>query len=206
MLPTPKIPHDLDDGLVYPPSEDSFLLIDTLAEYWQTEETGKLILEIGAGSGIVTAFLSSTFPQNAYFAVDINPYAAATSKETLNINDCSADILLSEFGRCFRSCVFDTIICNPPYVPGEDSNYPGVIDFAWNGGLDGMTFFKQLLPIVVDLLAPCGIFVCVLLRDKFCLYAASNSKCLKDLFSSVRVLRSGKTAIESLVIVEFVKK
>uniref|UniRef100_A0A2K5E555 N-6 adenine-specific DNA methyltransferase 1 n=1 Tax=Aotus nancymaae TaxID=37293 RepID=A0A2K5E555_AOTNA len=72
---------------VYEPAEDTFLLLDVL-EAAAAELAGvEICLEVGAGSGVVSAFLASVIgPQALYMCTDINPEAAACTLETARCN------------------------------------------------------------------------------------------------------------------------
>ena len=63
--------------LVYEPAEDSFLLADAALE---EAEPGMCILEIGAGSGFVSAVLKANIKGIRVFATEINPHAARCAK------------------------------------------------------------------------------------------------------------------------------
>lgn len=139
MLPTPDTKH-IDDLPVYPPSEDSFLLIDTLSaqrEYLAARFTpaqAPFVVEVGTGSGVVIAFLTAhaqtVFGRKdvALLGLDLNPYACKSSRATVTqtveefrstsaqyLGNCRGDLL-----SAIRHQSIDVLVFNPPYVPSEE--------------------------------------------------------------------------------------
>ena len=87
--PTPEWPLELPES-VYPPSEDTFLLIDSLES--QQEQFSQLhpqiAVEVGCGSGIVISFFKKYLaPDCRSIASDINPEALLTAKVTASMNN-----------------------------------------------------------------------------------------------------------------------
>ncbi|CCD26998.1 S-adenosylmethionine-dependent methyltransferase NDAI_0J01060 [Naumovozyma dairenensis CBS 421] len=140
MLPTPYIKCDYDK--VYEPSEDSFLLLDSLEkdlEYLAQKFKNKLALvcEIGPGSGIITTFMiqnhiPTTNNNSVYYAFDINPWALEATLDTVKLNRAkdndnnnagSKSSLLEpvqvDLTSSWRSNQIDLLVFNPPYVPSE---------------------------------------------------------------------------------------
>ena len=115
----------IDD--VYPPSEDSILLIESL-----DVREGERILEIGCGSGVVS--LHCARYGATVTSVDINPSAVECTRRNAENNGLQLDIRQSDLyekvdGR------FDTIVFNLPYLPVDDE---GMLAKAWSGGPDGL--------------------------------------------------------------------
>lgn len=120
---------------VYEPSEDSFLLAEAaLSEIKDSER----ILEVGCGSGIVSALIK-TNTKAKIVGVDINPYAAACTKEN-GIDVIRGDLLNAIKGK------FDMIIFNPPYLPTtKEESTKDWINVALDGGYDGRRIIWRFL-------------------------------------------------------------
>lgn len=166
MLPTPDTSH-IPTSLVYDPVEDSYLLLDTFSSPSETAflqnhffplapsppqdhsppaphptHAIPLVLELGSGSGVVSAFLTSN-AQHIFggpvlcACTDLNPHACRATGETVRrelvrklgegeeqgekggeglfLGVCNADLE----GPWVRGAV-DVLVFNPPYVPTPD--------------------------------------------------------------------------------------
>lgn len=142
MLPTPSTSHVNYDH-IYEPSEDSYLLLDTLSLTSETDflkarfpshEPPPLVLEVGPGSGVVLAFVTAQasyiFGRSdvATFGLDVNCFACAATGETAKtaISDGRAagarsgvflDALCGDLTAAVKPGAVDVLIFNPPYVP-----------------------------------------------------------------------------------------
>lgn len=119
---------------VYPPSEDSILLIESL-----DITPGERVLEIGCGSGVVSIHCALNGGQVT--CGDINPYAVKLTamnaqSNGVSLNVCRTDVYDSISGT------YDTIIFNLPYLPVDDD---GLLAKAWSGGFDGLGPLPRLL-------------------------------------------------------------
>ena len=128
---------------VYEPSEDSYLL----AEAALSEIKGKeRILEVGCGSGIVSAVIKAN-TTSKITGIDINPYAAACTKEN------GIDVIIGDLLSCVKG-EFDMIIFNPPYLPHQEGAKKDWINVALDGGDDGRRvisrFLEDALPHLVE--------------------------------------------------------
>ncbi|KAM9031095.1 methyltransferase N6AMT1 isoform 3-T3 [Sarcophilus harrisii] len=119
---------------VYEPAEDTFLLLDALEEAAAELMGVEICLEIGSGSGIVSAFLASIIgPQALYVCTDINPKAADCTLETalcnkVHIQPIITDLAKGLLPRLFRKV--DLLVFNPPYVvtPSEEAPYTSALN------------------------------------------------------------------------------
>ena len=148
MLPTPSTSH-VNIDRVYEPSEDSFLLMDTLSSpseiefltrrFGESSAQGRLsssllIFEVGTGSGVVLAFVTSQ--AKAIFGTsdiltlgtDLNQFACSSSLETVKRYSHDAGqiassqflgVLQADLVSPVRPGVIDVLIFNPPYVPSD---------------------------------------------------------------------------------------
>ncbi|XP_068575380.1 methyltransferase N6AMT1-like [Cebidichthys violaceus] len=181
--PTPVYSHagrgDFRD--VYEPAEDSFLLIDALekdAELLQ-HMSPCVCLEVGSGSGVVSAFLASLVgPSALYLCTDVNPAAAQCTAKTASCNKASLQPVITSlvtFRRLHFSyaCALsglsgkvDVLLFNPPYVvtPSEEVGSSG-IEAAWAGGERGREVTDRFLPVVAQLLSSKGLFYLVTIAE-----------------------------------------
>ena len=124
---------------VYEPAEDSYLLIDAARGEIAGSNRRLRILEIGTGSGIVTAAMMRDAPEHRYAATDINPHAVTCARAN-RVPVVRADLFRGIRGR------FDLIVFNPPYLPtAPDERVDGWLDRAWNGGADGRAVINRFL-------------------------------------------------------------
>lgn len=120
---------------VYPPSEDSYLLIESF-----DVGRGESVLEIGCGSGIVSLHCASNGA--LVTAIDVNEQAVECTIENFLRNSLEATVLVSDVCDRVRG-VFDTFVFNLPYLPVSEN---GTLEAAWSGGPGG----TGPLPRVLD--------------------------------------------------------
>lgn len=130
---------------VYPPAEDSFLMIDALSGNIQNDQT---VLELGCGSGIISVFARDY--SSKITATDLSPHAVNCAK--LNgIPAIRTDLFAGIKGT------FDLVIFNPPYLPTSEEEYTGIWDdLMVGGGSDGRKTIERFIAEVGDHLSPKG--------------------------------------------------
>lgn len=138
------------DSEVYPPSDDSILLIESL-----DVSPGERVLEVGCGSGVVS--IHCAVNGCVVTAVDINPRAVDLARANAEANGLSFPIRESDVYENVEG-VFDTIVFNLPYLPVDDE---GLLAKAWSGGPDGLGPLPRLLEGAPDHLVPGGRVVVV---------------------------------------------
>ncbi|XP_059866413.1 methyltransferase N6AMT1 isoform X1 [Delphinus delphis] len=155
---------------VYEPAEDTFLLLDAL-EAAAAELTGvEICLEVGSGSGVVSAFLASMIgPQALYMCTDVNPEAAACTLETARCNKVHIQPIITDLVKGLLPRLkekVDLLVFNPPYVvtPPEEVRSHG-IEAAWAGGRNGREVMDRLFPLAPELLSPRGLFYLVTIKE-----------------------------------------
>ena len=138
-----------DRRSVYPPREDSFLLVPFAAV-----ASGTSLIEVGAGSGL--AALEAARRGARVVATDRNPEAlrqlrARALAERLDLSVVRTD-LAAGLGR------FDRLLSNPPYLPTrpEERDPDRWTNVALDGGLDGCRVLARLVHDLPDHLAPGG--------------------------------------------------
>jgi release factor glutamine methyltransferase len=120
---------------VYEPSEDSYLLADAALSDIKGSER---ILEVGCGSGIISAVIKSNTKANV-IGIDINPHAAKCTREN------GVEVIRGDLISCIKGR-FDLIIFNPPYLPTkEDERNNGWLNAALDGGYDGRSVIYRFL-------------------------------------------------------------
>lgn len=119
---------------VYYPSDDSFLMLDAISDI---PFQGKDVLDVGTGSGILGLFCAM---QGANVTIsDINELAirhALRAAEALGVklNPVLSDLFSNVNAK------FDSVLFNPPYLPGAGDN-----DRSVDGGLEGITLSRKFL-------------------------------------------------------------
>ena len=181
-----------DDTDVYPPCDDSILLIRAL-----DVTPGMKVLEIGCGSGVVS--IHCALDGAEVTAVDINPKAVELTRLNADRNKVKlksvtlSDLFENVTGR------FDRILFNLPYLPVEEGEVPGEIEKAWAGGPDGLGPFPRLVEEAPDHLNENGRLVVVVssLMDQEKLKGVLEGHSVKVLaaesffFEELRVLEIG---------------
>ncbi|KAA0001513.1 MAG: methyltransferase [Thermoplasmata archaeon] len=127
---------------VYPPSEDSYLLIECI-------DIGKeKVLEIGTGTGIIALHAAKSGADDVT-AVDKNQKAVKNARENAEKNGINIDIKQSDLFSNVDG-MFDVIIFNPPYLPSDK------MEEAWEGGEEGIEITKKFLEDAARHLNPGG--------------------------------------------------
>ncbi len=127
----------LDDPDVYPPCDDSILLIRSLEIV-----PGMDVLEVGCGSGVVS--IHAALEGARVTSVDINPKAVALTRANAERMGAELDVRESDLFSNVEGR-FDLILFNLPYLPVEEGEMDSPIEKAWAGGPDGMGPFPELV-------------------------------------------------------------
>ncbi|MBO3799731.1 MAG: methyltransferase [Candidatus Brockarchaeota archaeon] len=141
------------DDYVYPPSEDSYMLLDIVKNI-----KAEKALEIGCGCGLISLFLSRNCTE--VFAVDVSKHACLNTLENLKGNDLKGIVYIvnGDMTTAFRKGLkFSLIVSNPPYLPVEQSADE---DISWAAGRNGF-FSKRLLENALPLLSEDGVMFLV---------------------------------------------
>jgi release factor glutamine methyltransferase len=178
---------------VYPPSEDTYLLIDSIS---LTEKDS--FLEVGCGAGLVT--LAAARIAEKVVATDISINAVRNTVENLKRNnlDHQVSVFQGDLLTAFRKPSYFTVIAyNSPYLP-QDNTLSG-IDQATIGGQKGTEISERFLSQVIDHLNQGGrvYLVCSTLAD------VKKIQCIMEARGlSVRVATSKKMFYEELFVLE----
>ncbi len=139
---------DVFEG-VYPPSEDSYLLSESIEINPQD-----VALDIGCGSGIQT--ITMALQGATVFAVDILQKALDNTLHNAKIAGIKNQVFAENsdlFSNIKKDMKFDLIVFNPPYVPSEKEKKYKDLD----GGIKGQEVLHKFL-------------------DKFSLHLKENGK------------------------------
>ncbi|MBM5805310.1 MAG: methyltransferase [Candidatus Verstraetearchaeota archaeon] len=122
---------------VYPPSEDTFLLIDAL----RSGAAGGA-LELCCGTGAVG--LSIADKLDSITALDINPIAVKNARQNYMNNGLSGrlDAVVGDLFSPLKKQSFDLIFMNPPYLLDEEG---GPEDLSWSGGEGGRRIIDRFI-------------------------------------------------------------
>ncbi len=106
---------------VYPPSEDTLLLLDHVRCRGD-------VLEMGSGNGLIAIECAKKGAKVT--AVDIDEQAINHIKKIAEMENVEILTIRSNLFENVRG-KYDVIIFNPPYLPGDAEN---MIDLQWAGG------------------------------------------------------------------------
>ncbi|VDN95945.1 unnamed protein product [Rodentolepis nana] len=161
---------------VYPPAEDSFLFLDALesdVDFIRNRLKPALSIEVGSGSGIISAFLSKILGRACtYLCIDVSFQACLATKEVFNENNVR--LLDSICGNLFSSLRLsslgfaDIVLFNPPYVPTEENELldaKSTLTAAWAGGPKGRMVIDAFIKQVEPVLSKSGALYILLLRE-----------------------------------------
>jgi len=149
---------------VYEPSDDTYLFVDVirslgkiLREEVFTDERALCCVEIGSGSGTLSATLLSELKPLCSFSIatDCNLLACEATSSTMVENGFMgrADSINCDLVSVVQPNSFDILLFNPPYVPTADDEVGGVdITAAWAGGYKGRQVLDRLFPMLEDCL------------------------------------------------------
>ena len=176
---------------MYNPSDDSFLLLETLKEY-----RGETAMEIGIGSGIISNYLCNRF--HVVISTDIDLSGLKRIKKD---PDISNNINLI----CCHSCTpiintkFDLVVSNPPYLP-DDKDFN---DKTIHGGKKGIETLIIFLKDALPLLKKNGKIVCLIssFSEFNDLYKFTNENNLQ-----IKKIKEKKLFFEILYVYEISKK
>ena len=143
---------------VYKPSSDSFFLCDGIKKVFDRFPPFPTILEIGSGSGYVTAYtrllLKSKGLPSIHITTDINMECCKSTRKLCKENGVEVFPLRDKFLQHVRGKI-DILIFNPPYVETsneelEDAIKKQSIEASWAGGEDGAVVIYDCLNFILQ--------------------------------------------------------
>ncbi|MFC8088462.1 HemK2/MTQ2 family protein methyltransferase [Streptomyces sp. NPDC057301] len=143
---------------VYPPQEDTDLLVDALLD--EPLPDGADVLDVGTGSGALA--IEAARRGTRVTAVDVSWRAVCTAQLNAWMARLHVRILHGNLFTPVRGQSFDLILANPPYVPAPDTGRaPHGAARAWDAGRDGRLVLDRICLEAPALLRPGGVLLVV---------------------------------------------
>jgi release factor glutamine methyltransferase len=148
------------------PRPESETLIEAALAAFAHRTAPRSILDLGTGTGCLLLSALHEFPGAVGVGVDRSPQAAAlgaANAAALSL-DSRAVFLCADWAAPLAAR-FDLVLCNPPYIPTcqidglmtEVARYEPTA--ALDGGADGLSAYRRIIPRLPDLLQPDGMAV-----------------------------------------------
>jgi release factor glutamine methyltransferase len=146
------------------PRPDSETLVAAVLARIPDRDAEIALLDLGTGTGCLLLALLSELPQARGIGIDISAAArdiAAANAKALGLEE-QAEFRLGDWSRDI-SAQFDVILSNPPYIESTsiDGLEPEVAQFdpraALDGGADGLSAYRALIPQAAERLKPGGL-------------------------------------------------
>jgi len=123
--------------------------------------------EVGTGSGAIAITLAAELPELSVYASDVSQDALAVARRNAARNDVFQHVTFLHgdlAAPLLPYAPFDCVVANLPYVPAADcASAPDPVSFepllARDGGPDGLSLYRRLLPDLAALVAPRGIAI-----------------------------------------------
>jgi len=147
------------DGGVYPPQEDSRLLVDTMRSSGLLPH--RRVLDLCTGSGFV-AIAAAEMGCASVTAFDICPHAVRCSQGNAAVAGVEVDVREGSWIGALDYEPFEVVVSNPPYVPTPPDDDAEAISssagpsWAWNAGADGRLVLDPLCKSASNLLCRGG--------------------------------------------------
>jgi release factor glutamine methyltransferase len=119
---------------IYEPREDSFLILEALAEM---QLHGVRVLDIGTGSGILAVYCARRGADVTASDIDID--AIKTLERTAGRLGASVSLVACDLFSCMRDS-FDIVVFNPPYLHSS-----AIEDRSVDGGKQGTDVIDRFL-------------------------------------------------------------
>lgn len=176
------------------PRGDTETLVEAVLEHIGSDvDRPWRLLDLGVGSGAILGALLLSLPNASGVGVDVSAAACIVARNNLAANGLSgrAQIICSDWASSIGGR-FDVIVSNPPYIPTGDIGglAPEVLLFdprlALDGGADGLTAYREVVPAAERLLVPGGLLA---LEFGFGQRAAVESLLSGEIFKQPRLKR-----------------
>jgi release factor glutamine methyltransferase len=125
------------------------------------------LLDLCTGSGCLALSLAKEFPEALVCGIDISEEALGYARKNADMNGIENVGFLSGhlFDALDREQMFDFIISNPPYIRSNDIQtlQPEIREWepvnALDGGIDGLNFYREIVPAARKFLKDNGILM-----------------------------------------------
>ncbi|TDB83113.1 methyltransferase domain-containing protein [Actinomadura sp. KC216] len=143
---------------VYRPQSDTRLLTGALRQVGVP--AGARLLELGTGSGAVAVAAASSGCE--VVAVDVSARAVLTARLNALLRGVPVRVLRGDLFAPVAGEVFDVIVANPPYVPGDtDPSAARGRARAWEAGPTGRAVLDRICHAAPRHLTPTGTLLVV---------------------------------------------
>ena len=117
-------------------------------------------VDVGTGSGAIAVTVAKEEPRVIMDATDISVEALAKAKANAEANEASISFYAGDMLKPLiaEGKQYDVLICNPPYIPSNETMETSVVDFephvALFGGEDGLRFYRSVFADCRSVLKP----------------------------------------------------
>ena len=141
------------------PRHDTETLVE---EALKRGDGAKKILDIGVGSGCIAVALAIKLPGAELFGVEQSMAALELAQRNATKHGVVVTLKQGSLFDPFNGERFDLVVSNPPYITAAEfaALQPEVRDYepkeALEGGVDGLDFYRSIIPAAPDHLRPGG--------------------------------------------------
>lgn len=151
---------------VLAPRADTETVVDVALKAYPDEGAALQLLDLGVGSGAIMLAILAERPAARGLGVDASEDALAVARENAANLELAgrAAFLRGDWATGLEPASFDLVVSNPPYIPSADIETldPEVRDheprLALDGGPDGLDAYRTLVPQIMAMLKPGGLF------------------------------------------------
>ena len=144
---------EVNPTVLIPRPETEELVMQVLIEIDQdfADVPHPTLIDIGCGSGAIAIALKKEEPKLIVLASDISEVALKQAQHNAQTLEADVEFLLGSLAEPLIDTQrhVDIIVCNPPYIPENETVQTSVINhephMALFGGEDGLKFYREVL-------------------------------------------------------------